>query len=155
ALLEAELARAPGANAREADREALARRQAQAAVTLLHLGQTERVWPLLRHRPDPLLRTYLVHLLGSLGVEFSVLARRLAEEQDSARRALVLSLGQVPPQRRPARQQDAVADRLLESYREDPDPGMHAAAEWLLRRWGRGAALLGIDQELTSRLPLG
>ena len=25
--------------------------------------------------------------------------------------------------------------KLQEMYRQDPDPGLHAAAEWLLRQW--------------------
>ena len=31
------------------------------------------------------------------------------------------------------------------------DPGIHGAAEWLLRRWNYAAALAKIDQELVSR----
>src|SRR5262249_31746510 len=36
----------------EEARDARAARQAQAAVLLLQRGQSERVWPLLRHGPD-------------------------------------------------------------------------------------------------------
>src|SRR5262249_54336562 len=34
-------------------REKLAKRQANAAVALLRMNQPEKVWPLLKHRPDP------------------------------------------------------------------------------------------------------
>lgn len=33
-------------------------------------------------------------------------------------------------------------------YRSDPDPGIHAAAEWVLRRWGQAEYLAKIDSEL-------
>ena len=49
------------------DKERLAKRQANAAVALLRLGQAERVWPLLKHKPDPRARSYLIHRLSPLG----------------------------------------------------------------------------------------
>src|SRR5262249_60403966 len=71
----AELAREtrPGASDREKETRAL--RQANAAVTLLHLGQTGPVWPLLRHRADTRLRSHLVHPLPALGAAPPPLAR--------------------------------------------------------------------------------
>jgi formylglycine-generating enzyme required for sulfatase activity len=136
----------------ETAHDALARRQAQAAVTLLHLGLPERVWPLLKHSPDPRLRTYLIHLLSPLGADPMKLADRLGLEQNlSVKRALVLSLGVFgddklsPGARRP------LAAELLQIYRDHPDPGLHSAAEWLLRRWGYEADLGRIDDELAGR----
>jgi hypothetical protein len=51
-----------------AARDALAKRQAEAATALLRLGQSELVWPLLRHGPDLSLRSYLVRDLGRSGI---------------------------------------------------------------------------------------
>jgi hypothetical protein len=48
----------------DAKREKLAKRQANAAVALLRMNQTEEVWPLLKHGPDPRVRSYLIHRLG-------------------------------------------------------------------------------------------
>src|SRR5262249_24092341 len=77
----------------DAAKEALARRQAQAAVMLLQLGDTTRVRPLLRHRPDPRLRTWIVHKLSPLGSDPRVLVRWLGEEKEvSVRRALLWCL---------------------------------------------------------------
>ena len=40
---------------------------------------------------------------------------------------------------------------LLASYRDDPDPGLHGALDWLLRQaWGRGDALRAIDASLAA-----
>jgi len=63
------------------EKEALAKRQANAAVALLRLGQSDRVWPLLRHSPDPRVRSYLIHGLGPLGAEPGPLVERLEQER--------------------------------------------------------------------------
>jgi serine/threonine protein kinase/formylglycine-generating enzyme required for sulfatase activity len=119
----------------EAATEALAKRQARAAVTLLKLDRSEAFWPLLAFRPDPTVRTYLIHLLRPFGTEPQVLIPRLKEGDVSAQQAILLALGEFPA--------DALADsaphslipRLLHMYQHDPDPGIHSAVEWLLRRW--------------------
>ena len=59
----------------------LAKRQANAAVALLKMGQPEKVWPLLKHSPDPRVRSYLIHRLSPLG------ARPQSDHQASGRRA--------------------------------------------------------------------
>jgi serine/threonine protein kinase/formylglycine-generating enzyme required for sulfatase activity len=135
----------------EADKDVLALRQAQAAVALLRLGQDERVWPLLRHSADPRVRSFLIHRLGPLGSDPGTLLRRLEEEHDvSIRRALLLCLGEFGEDRLPLSQRQTLAVELLRTYRDDPDPGIHGAAEWLLRRWGYAADLAKIDKELVS-----
>src|SRR5262249_26576931 len=71
-------------------REKLAKRQANAAVALLRLGQAERVWPLLKHSPDPRVRSYVIHRFGPLGADAGTIIKRLQEEPDvSIRRALI------------------------------------------------------------------
>jgi formylglycine-generating enzyme required for sulfatase activity len=140
----------------EAAKEALAKRQARAAVTLLRLDQPERLWRLLPFHPDPRLRTHAIHLLRPFGVDAQVLVRRLEQEGDvSARRALLLALGEFPADclADPARQR--LLGRLRQLNRDDPDPGIHSAVEWLLRRWGQGNDLASTDRELVSRQPLG
>jgi formylglycine-generating enzyme required for sulfatase activity len=132
-------------------RERLAKRQASAAVTLLRLEQAERVWPLLRHRPEPRLRSYLIHRLSPLGADPRSLVRRLDEEPDvSAKRALLLGLGEFGTEQLPAAEREALVPALLKVYREDPDPGLHAAAEWLLRQWQQADKLREIDKDLAT-----
>jgi formylglycine-generating enzyme required for sulfatase activity len=134
----------------------LAKRQANAAAALLTLGEPEAVWPLLRPQPlpdrgfDPSVRSYLLARLAAIGADPVGLIRRLGEEQDpAARRALLLALGDYPPESVPPGEREALVARLLVSYREDPDPGVHSAIDWLLRRrWGRAAAVDRIDREL-------
>jgi formylglycine-generating enzyme required for sulfatase activity len=118
---------------------------------LLQLGRDELVWPLLRHSPDPRVRSFLIHRLGPLGTDPGTVLRRLEREQEVLiRRALLLCLGEFGEDRLPLPQRQTLAVALLRTYRVDPDPGIHGAAEWLLRRWGYAADLAKIDKELVS-----
>src|SRR5262249_35917660 len=144
---------------------ALASRQANAAVALYQWGETDRVWPLFRLQPDPTLRTYLIHRLGPLGADPGPLLRRLGDEPDvSARRALILSLGEFAGARLPADVRTQLVPQLLHTYRTDPDPGIHAAVDWLLRHgregpaprpldWGQADALERIDRQFQGKPP--
>jgi formylglycine-generating enzyme required for sulfatase activity len=77
-----------------------------------------------------------------------VLADRLAREPDaSIRRAIVLSLGQFDEGRLLAVREQWVA-RLLELYRDDPDAGVHSAADWVLRQWRQEPFIQAAEQEL-------
>src|SRR5262245_1000791 len=76
-------------------REKLAKRQANVAVALLRMNHPEKMWPLLKHSPDPRVRSYLIHRLYPLGADGGAIFKRLEEESDiSIRRALLLSLGE-------------------------------------------------------------
>ena len=131
----------------EDEKETLVRRQANAAIALLRLGESEKVWPLLKHSPDPRLRSWLIHRLSPMGVTSEVIASRLEKEPEvSVRRALILALGEcgdILPD-----DQESLSCRLRELYRNDPDPGIHGTAEWVLRHWGKGAATAEIDADM-------
>jgi formylglycine-generating enzyme required for sulfatase activity len=150
-LLQGEVDKKPTADSTEEAKEALARRQANAAVALLRMNRAAKIWPLLKHSADPRARTYLIHRLAPLGADVTVLLRRLDEETDvSSRRALILCLGEFDTTRFPAAQRPPSIAKLLDLYRNDPDPGLHAAVEWLLRQkdWDRGDKLSEIDARL-------
>jgi serine/threonine protein kinase/formylglycine-generating enzyme required for sulfatase activity len=150
AAMTAELNRTLPGEAPPAAREELARRQANAAVTLFRLGERERVWPLFRHSADPARRSFLIHSLKPLGADPVPLAQRWSEEQDvSSRRALLLCLGEFGD-RLPAEVRAQVLRGSLRAYREDPDPGIHSTAEWLLRTWNAGD-LAGAEADLKGR----
>jgi formylglycine-generating enzyme required for sulfatase activity len=148
-MLETELA----AGATDSERDAFALRRAQAAALLLHLGETEPVWPLLRLEPDPRLRTMLIHRLALLDVAPDLLVRGFrTERDDSVRRSVVLALGEYAEARFPPALRQEVTQELLQAYRSDPDPGLHSAIDWLLgRRWGQRESLDRIDGELAGR----
>jgi serine/threonine protein kinase/formylglycine-generating enzyme required for sulfatase activity len=151
--LEKVLVERPGTGAVKEARLALARRQANAAVALAALGRWEKVSPLLRHTPDPTLRSYVIDRLGPGGVEARVVIDRLSPQQEpdmSARRALLLALGEFGEGRLPRTERETLVPRLVELYRDDPDPGIHGAAGWLLRQWQQQDKVEAIDRALAT-----
>jgi formylglycine-generating enzyme required for sulfatase activity len=151
--LEKELLRPSPAEDQAEARDALARRQAQAAVALLQLGREEPAWRLLRHSRDPGRRTHLIHRLAALGTDPRPLVRRLDVETDvSARRALLLCLGTFGDDLH-AETRRGLRPGLLKAYRDDPDPGIHSALDWLLRQWGGEGDLAAINAELSRQPP--
>jgi formylglycine-generating enzyme required for sulfatase activity len=128
----------------DVNRENLAKRQANAAVALLRLGQPEKVWPLLKRAPpdDPRVRSYVIHRLAPLAACPGAILKRLDEEPDvTIRRALLLSLGEFSDKELSADDRKALLPKLQEMHRTAADPGLHAACEWLLRQWNATAWL--------------
>src|SRR5262249_3344538 len=117
------------------------------AVGLLVMDRGDKVWPLLKHSPDPTLRSLLIERMGPGGVDARLLLARLEEEKDaSVRRALLLSLGQYSLDRLPQAERQNLLPRLLDLYLNDPDPGIHGAARWLLQQWQAGAKIKESDE---------
>jgi formylglycine-generating enzyme required for sulfatase activity len=137
----------------ESRKDELARRQANAAVALLRLGESQTVWRLLQYQSDPRLRTYLVHRLYPMGADSRTVAEQLRKESDEGRRqALLLALALFPPADLvPLRPQ--LAPWLLNLYRDDPSPGVHSAAECLLRRWKLDGQLAAERLSLAGQPP--
>jgi len=118
--------------------EASARRRANAAVALLRLDAPDHVWPMLKHAPNPQVRTSLIHSLAPLNVDPLTILRHLDREPDnSTRRALLLALGEFRLESLPVAERGVLLESLQRWFLQDPDAGLHSAAEWLLRRWGR------------------
>jgi formylglycine-generating enzyme required for sulfatase activity len=166
AILRAELSKTANT---DADQEKLYPRQARAAVALVQLGQADSAWPLLRHSPNPSVRSNIVHWLKRLQTDPKALIvklKRLAHEPPppltdvgparmdsilfhpvlSLRRALILALGEYKDL--PAGDREPLAAMLLDAYRNDPDAGIHGAAEWALRQWNHDETLEQADAEL-------
>jgi serine/threonine protein kinase/formylglycine-generating enzyme required for sulfatase activity/tetratricopeptide (TPR) repeat protein len=155
---------------REEVKDRLAGRQARAAVALVRLGKAESVWPLLRHSPDPRLRSFLINWLNPLGVDPHAVAAELGRlapaaqptpapgqppmdavlfhPETSERRALILALGTYGAEGLSPGEQEPLAARLLALYRDDPDAGVHGAAAWALRQWGLREKVAALDAEL-------
>jgi formylglycine-generating enzyme required for sulfatase activity len=169
-FLESELARKTPPEATDEEKDKLAQRQANAAVALVRLDRADQVWPLLRHGPDPSLRSYIANRLKPLGADPRALVARLESRdapvvptptpgralmevilfhpQISVRRALILALGEYEADRLPLAVRAPLLTKLLEMYRNDPDSGIHGAAGWTLRRWRQDGQLDAADAEL-------
>ncbi len=153
-LLKAKLATQLPSDATEEVKEDFARQRSNAAVALLTLAQDDVVWPLFRHTSDPRVRTYLIHKLAAGEVEsHAPIARLKKENDDSVRRALLMSLGEYGRYQLTPSVQEQLEPLLLELYSNDPDAGIHSAVEWLLRKWNRSGKLAAIDAALVSQEP--
>jgi serine/threonine protein kinase/formylglycine-generating enzyme required for sulfatase activity len=132
-------------------REILAKRQANAAAALFRMNRADKVWALLKHSPDPRVRSYLIHRLNPLGFDARAIVKRFEEEPDiTIRRALVLSLGEDGGKEFSPEIRNGFLLKLQDVYRTDPDPGLHAAAEWLLRTWHQEAWLKQVNAAWTQ-----
>src|SRR5262249_47020400 len=69
----------------------------------------------------------------------------------SIRRALILALGTSGADTFSPGELESLIPKLLDLYRNDPDAGIHGAAEWALRQWNQDEKLKAADAEL-SRL---
>jgi len=159
----------------EMDKDRLAERQARAAITLLRMGKAGEIIPLLRHSADPRLKSFIVNWLNPLGADPRVIAAELdripatpkpppAQGQQfmdavlfhpetSKRRALVLALGQYGEERLSAEDRKPLIDKLLALYENDPDAGIHGAAEWTLWKWGQQESLKEKDAAMRGKEP--
>ena len=59
----------------------------------------------------------------------------LFHPETSQRRALILALGTYGTEGLSAGEREPLIGKLLDLYRNDPDSGIHGAAEWALRQW--------------------
>ncbi len=151
AVAKAELQRIAPAQSNENDKETLAKRQAVAAVTLYRSGMSEMVWPLLKFSPDLRVRNYIIHWLSPLGGDPKTIVKRLDDEHDvTVQRALLLALGEFTDIQLPVADRQSLIERLFPVYENQPDAGVHGAAEWLLRQWGAAKRLTTINDKLRT-----
>jgi eukaryotic-like serine/threonine-protein kinase len=157
----------------EEAKDRLAERQARAAVALVRLGRASEVWPLLRHSPDPRLKSFLINWLNPLGADPNLVANELDRldspathhappatpkmdailfhPETSIRRALILALGTYGLDALSPGEREPLIARLLALYENDPDAGIHGAAACALGRWQQQAKLEAIDLRLRGK----
>ena len=122
-----------------------------AAAVLLHFGDSDYVWPFLRHGPDPSFRNLLIDRLGHLRVNHQILADHLAQQGDaSVRQAIVLILGS-STEEIAAEEMQRIEERLERLYVEDLAAGVHSAVNWTLRQWQMDSRLVEMDGELSQQ----
>ncbi len=146
--LEKRLAMPVSAAASDEQKIILAKQQANVAVALLRMNQYGRMREVLKHSPDPTARSYLIHRFNPLAIDPKIVWKQLQLEKEvSVRRALILGLGELAPGQLVPAEREAVISQLIHWYRDDPDPGMHGATEWLLRHWKQDAKIVAVTKE--------
>jgi hypothetical protein len=127
------------------------KKQASCATALMVMGRAEQAWPLLKHQSDPTLRSFILERIAAAGVDPKSLVARLEREADvSIQRAIVLSLGDYGIGRLPAAERDQLRPRIGALYRDHPDPGIHGAADWVLRQWQADPDVRRLDKDLAT-----
>ena len=151
-------------------RDKLAERQARAAIALVRMGKPGAIMPLLRHSTDPRLRSFILNWLLPLGVDPHRIVTELNrivpssrtnsapthqsmddilfQPETSQRRALILALGTYAVHELSDDVMEPLFGKLLDLYRDDPDAGIHGAAEWTLRQWKQHEQLKMVDADL-------
>jgi serine/threonine protein kinase len=105
------------------------------ALILASINDCHLLWSLLGETADPSLRTELIHRLATV-MNLSTLRRRIENEGSVAcRQAILLAIGDFSEEQIPLLEKEELIRMLLRVYESDPSPGVHAAAEWLMRRW--------------------
>ena len=130
-------------------------RETNAALTLARLGRWETVWPLMDAAPDPTLRTRLIRRLCHAVPPSELINGLTGPETPPIRQAVLLALGGYPKEQLSAADRSAILDAVRRLFNSDPDSGVHAGAEWLLRHWDRAAELDELTRALAGRPPIG
>jgi serine/threonine protein kinase/formylglycine-generating enzyme required for sulfatase activity/tetratricopeptide (TPR) repeat protein len=158
-------------------KDRLAERQARAAIAMIRMGKTEEMWSLMRHSPDPRLRSFMLNWLNPLAADPKLIAGELDHidanvkpmprpgqqkmdailfhPETSMRRALILALGTYDMEGLSPGERELLIGELTDLYLNDPDSGIHGAAEWTLRNWGQNDKLKEVDAQLIRRKDWG
>ncbi|MFM7110525.1 MAG: formylglycine-generating enzyme family protein, partial [Planctomycetota bacterium] len=129
------------------------RRRARAIAALAFVGKRDTLWRALADSAAPDLVAEIRFVAPVFMVDAGELVRRYGLETDAtARRNLLGLLGAFDPKAVPPESRKQMEERLLREFVAETDPGVHAAAEWLLRwRWSRGADVDQITQKLRGK----
>jgi len=130
-------------------RIAYGQQRANAAVTMLKLGEKEKVLPVFDWTDDPEAMTQFIFRCKPRGITIDTLLDLLAIRSVSegrARYALLLAIGEYAPSDIPASRRDALVKQLSDWYANDPSSGVHGASGWLLRHLGENEIATRIDQ---------
>lgn len=144
----------------DADRLDFAKRQADAAITLLRQGEREKIFTALRIDDDPESLTQFVHRCRARGVTVTdlwacieIVERTRPALRGEARKlenrvlyGLLLGLGEFGWNDLTADQRERFVEPLAQWYRNDPSSAIHGATGWLLRRWGQTEVVRGVDE---------
>ncbi len=126
-----------------------AAQQAMAVIALDALGDHEVLWTRLRHAPDASTRGLLIVRLAALCPNQQRLLARLAAPgiDPGERQALLMIWAETPRGSVAAPVQARVLGLATGLFLDDPDPGVHSAAELLCARWSSGPPPLQEGQE--------
>ena len=136
-------------------------RRANAAVTLLRLGERARVLPVFDWTDDPEALTQFIFRCRPRGIDIDTLLDLLdlasgaqaGEFPRDTRYALLLAIGEYAPTEIPSARREVLVKQLGDWYANDPSSGVHGASGWLLRRLGENEIADQVDHTPTPYSP--
>jgi len=151
----------PSVDLGSVERRPFGQRRANAAATLLRLGEREKVLPMFDMSDDPEALTQFIFRCRPRGVGVDALLDCLQRVSvapkerypKNARYALLLALGEFPLEEIPDSRRVALFEQLADWYRHDPSSGVHGAAGWLLRRWRQAELARQVDHTAVPYAP--
>ena len=156
--LKADLARQvatlPPENMEAAPRIAFGQQRANAAVTLLRLGELEPALKVCDLSNDPEALSQFLVRSRPRGVTVDTLLACLdlvdstppGPTEARLRYALLLALGEHAEKDLPDARRDRLLSQVVDWYNRHPSAAVHGAAGWLLRHWGKGVWLDELEQ---------
>lgn len=143
----------PPVNAAPNERIILGLRRANAAITMLHVGEQEKVRGFFVWNGDPECVTQFVSGCKQRKVSVEVLVDLLVatqydestSESVATRYALILAIGEYSYDEMTPRTRTLLLERLREWYLNDASSSIHSAAGWLLRILGDGDYVKSVD----------
>ncbi|MGE3840290.1 MAG: SUMF1/EgtB/PvdO family nonheme iron enzyme [Vicinamibacterales bacterium] len=136
------------------ERVPFGQRRANAAISLLRLGERAKILRVFDVTDDPEALTQFIFRCRprQVGVEALLECLQLASDAQTdrhsqyARYALLLALGEFALEDIPESRGPALVRQLADWYRHDASSGVHGAAGWLLRRWRQADIAREVDQ---------
>lgn len=130
--------------------------QANAAIALHQLTGDQNLWSLLGSYPDPRRRATLIARMADYGVGAVQLLEQLDRSTEPMQRqALMLGLAEFDSDSLAVDAREQLFARNVELFTTDPDPGVHAAAEFVLRRGGRQSSIDDANDRLAGSIESG
>lgn len=114
-----------------------ASKRANAALAVYLLNEPHHLWQLLGNDGEHTTRALLIDSLSRLPVEAHQLVSGFAARDSAQKRAVLFVIGSIGAARWSKEEQRGLINRLdiVSLYRNDPDPGLRAAIDWLLTHW--------------------
>jgi serine/threonine protein kinase/formylglycine-generating enzyme required for sulfatase activity len=139
------------APASEIDMQRSIRQRAVAAIALARLDSEAAFWSALSGNVPPDIRTVVIDRCSSFGVPQELLLSRLNHDGSPLERhAALIALAEYGS-RLASDTKTELIEICLRLYEDDPHPGVHSAAEWVLRRLGAERKLSDLQSTVAGQ----
>jgi serine/threonine protein kinase/formylglycine-generating enzyme required for sulfatase activity len=147
------VAKSATAESKPRERVVLGQQRANAAITLLRLGNIDHVLPVFQGTDDVEALTQFIFRFRPRGVGIEALLqcfdRVCSADHDRyplhSRYALLMALGEFKLTEIPSGRREELLTLLADWYAHDPSSGIHGASGWLLRQWGQNEIVTRVD----------